>query len=447
MSISDIFRVGQIKAELAATTKERDELRASLEETGQLEIHELKQRIAELHGVEADIRRGIAEQERAHQDKIQQLGREIEELTRSRIDKESELVQLDDEILLQSFGLYKPRYALADSDAYRSRLELVPTQQADMVKAGHAVFCASQWTVGNSRTEGERMIKDNTKLITRSFNNECDASIVKVTFSNIQSIEKRITNAFEALNKLGRRLHIAISDNYFKLKLEELHLCYEFEMKKQQEKEEQRRIREEMREEAKLMKEIEDMKAKIAKEEMHFNQALSAVNSRLQNVSSESERELLEKEKAKIEQELAKTGRDKQELLYREQNTRAGYVYIISNIGSFGENVFKIGVTRRLDPQERIDELGDASVPFRFDVHAMIFSEDAPALESALHRSFESKRLNMVNNRREFFSVGLHDIEEVVRDNFNKPVDFHRTPEAPEYRQSARLRENVAASN
>jgi hypothetical protein len=138
---------------------------------------------------------------------------------------------------------------------------------------------------------------------------------------------------------------------------------------------------------------------------------------------------------------LAEIEQNKQDILNREQNTRAGYVYIISNVGSFGENVYKIGVTRRLDPQDRIDELGDASVPFKFDIHATIFSDDAPALEDALHQAFEHRRLNAINRRREFFNVTLKEIEEVVKTNFNKPVEFIELADAVEYRESLALKQ------
>ena len=126
---------------------------------------------------------------------------------------------------------------------------------------------------------------------------------------------------------------------------------------------------------------------------------------------------------------------------YREANKRAGYVYIISNIGSFGENIFKIGMTRRLDPMERIRELSDASVPFNFDVHAMIFSDDAPKLEAALHNAFSDKKLNMINKRREFFKVTLEEIEEVVRNNYEKSVEFIKLADAEQYRESIKLKE------
>jgi len=309
-----------------------------------------------------------------------------------------------------------------------------------MVKDGKAATCDNPWTVNNSKAEGERMIRDYTKLIVRSFNNECDASIVAVKFSNIESIEKRIRKAFDVLNGLGARMGISIAQAYLNLKLEELYLCYEYQVKKQEEKEEQKRIREEMREQAKLMKEIEEAKARVEKEEKHFRKALETIDARLAKAQDDSDRADLEKEKAKLEQQLADAEKTKADIQNREQSTRAGYVYVISNIGSFGEDVYKIGVTRRLDPQERIDELGDSSVPFDFDIHALIFSDDAPALETALHRAFDKRKLNMINQRREFFHVSLNEIERVVKSNFNKPVEMIRLAEAAEYRQSMVLR-------
>lgn len=149
---------------------------------------------------------------------------------------------------------------------------------------------------------------------------------------------------------------------------------------------------------------------------------------------------MLEK-KEEIENQLSNLQQALDDVDYREANQKAGYVYVISNIGAFGENVYKIGMTRRLDPMERVDELGDASVPFNFDVHAMIFSEDAPKLEAALHKAFEDRKLNMVNTRREFFRVTLDEIEAVVKANYDKTVEFIKIPPAEQYRQSLALLE------
>ena len=152
--------------------------------------------------------------------------------------------------------------------------------------------------------------------------------------------------------------------------------------------------------------------------------------------------DLLEK-KEELETHLTDIDKVLSDIDYRQANMRAGYVYIISNIGAFGKDIYKIGMTRRLDPQDRVDELGDASVPFNFDVHAMIFSDDAPALEAALHRAFEDRKLNMVNQRREFFNVTLDEIKEVVKKNFDKTVEFVDVPDAEQYRISQKLRSEM----
>jgi hypothetical protein len=181
------------------------------------------------------------------------------------------------------------------------------------------------------------------------------------------------------------------------------------------------------------VKEIEDARKKIEKEETHFNQVIAELQARM-DAAAASEKAQYEAKLREYEEQLAAVQKDKEEVAFREQSTRAGYVYIISNLGSFGEDAYKIGVTRRLEPQERIDELGDASVPFDFDVHAMIFSEDAPSLEGALHEHFADRTINKVNPRKEFFRVRLDEIEEVVRTHHNKVVEFTRLAKAEDYR-------------
>ena len=153
--------------------------------------------------------------------------------------------------------------------------------------------------------------------------------------------------------------------------------------------------------------------------------------------------EALLSKKAELENQLKDIDKAIKDIDYREANQRAGYVYVISNIGAFGPDVYKIGMTRRLDPQDRVDELGDASVPFNFDVHAMIFSDDAPALETALHKAFEDRKLNMVNTRREFFHVTLNEIKDVVKKNFDKTVEFIDVPDAEQYRISLKMQQEM----
>lgn len=442
-SFMDIFHIKEIKAELTQAVMERDSLKSALADTDKMEYHQLKQAIEDLTSQKQKALYETQSVQAEFEKRRQGFDQQISELNEQIELKKNEIIILDDEKLLQSFGFYKPRYDLQNSEMYKIKLEQIQDQQEQLMKSGKATILPTNFTFNNSRAEGDKMIKDYVKLILRSFNNECDASIINVKFNNVDVIKKKIQKAFDTLNNLGKRMNISIVQTYLSLKLEELYLCYEYQVKKQEEKEEQKLIREQMREEAKLIKEIEDIKAKIEREERHFNKALENINTQLEQAQSENERSLLEKEREYITQKMQVLEKDKLDVYNREQNTRAGYVYIISNIGAFGENIYKIGVTRRFDPTERVYELGDASVPFRFDVHAMIFSDDAPSLENALHKTFEKRRLNMINRRREFFYVTLDEIEKVVKTNFSKPVEFIKIAEAAEYRESLMLKKST----
>lgn len=367
---------------------------------------------------------------------------EILKLSRTIADKKAEIVQLDDEILYQDFGIYTPIYNLMNSQAYKDRIAVVRARQKEMIKSDTACTFPTNITQDGSVAKGKKLVKDQVKQILRSFNSECEMAIDKVKFNNIESIRKRIEKSRDALNKMNASLGISITPAYLSLKLEELNLCYEYAVKKQEEKEEARRIREEQREEQKLLKEIEAARKKAKKEQEHYQNALSQVLNQLESASDDEKEALLAK-KQEIESHLSGIDTEIKSIDYREANQRAGYVYVISNIGSFGENIYKIGMTRRLEPQDRVDELGDASVPFRFDVHAMIFSEDAPALESALHKAFENKKVNMMNNRKEFFNVTLEEIEAVVKKNYDKTVEFVKVPQADQYRETIMLKKNA----
>jgi len=209
--------------------------------------------------------------------------------------------------------------------------------------------------------------------------------------------------------------------------------------KKQEEKEEAKRVREELREQQKLEQEIRAAREKIAKERKHFASALRDLNVRLEKVSTEEERALLLAKIAEVEAGKANLDSEEKVIDYREQSAKAGYVYVISNIGAFGEGVYKIGMTRRLEPMERVDELGDASVPFWFDVHAMVFSDNAPALEAKLHERFAAGRLNKVNGRKEFFRADIAEIESIIRANYDAVVEVTHEAAAEQYRESLRM--------
>lgn len=353
---------------------------------------------------------------------------------------QNKLIITDDEVLFQTFGFYQPKYNYSNSKEYMDRLNYIRDLQKTLIKNKNACNFSDSWTLDGSKAKGAAMNNDNIKLALRAFNSECDAAIYKVKFNNLETIEKRMLNSFNQINKANQRNKISIKTEYLSLKNEELKLSYEYELKKQKEKEEQKDLADQIREEKKVLREIELEKKKIEKEEKHFITELTRLNQEKNKLDSTTTEFANYLQKInELESKLSLLELDKKNVFDREQNTRAGYVYIISNIGSFGEDFYKIGVTRRLVPEERVNELGSASVPFKFDIHAMIFSEDAPALENALHRAFDKSKVNKVNNRKEFFKISLANIQKEVEKNHNKTVEFTLLADAEEYRESLKI--------
>lgn len=372
--------------------------------------------------------------------KKERLEKETDKLTSRIDDLKKEAVFFEDAITFQEFGLYTPRYNFVTSEEYKEELDYIRDAQKKLIKNDKAIVGSTTWTVNGSKSKGNKMIADMKKLFLRAFNSDCEDVISKVKYNNFDMSLKKIHQSANSIEKLGKSMSLSITPKYIDWKEEELTLAFEYQQKKQEEKEAQKVARAEMREAARLQKEIEAQRKKIEKEQTHYQTAYEKLIKQLEQNPNNSD--LLSK-KLELESQLSDIEKAIKDIDYREANQRAGYVYVISNIGAFGENVFKIGMTRRLDPQERVDELGDASVPFNFDVHAMIFSDDAPALENALHKAFEDRKLNMVNTRREFFNVTLDEIKEVVRKNFDKTVEFIDVPDAEQFRISEKMKHSL----
>lgn len=411
MGIMDIFNAGKIKKENEGL---KELLTPEMQDAAALNTH-----IIELEA------------------KKEKLEKTVDKLSASIEAMKKEAIFFEDAITYQDFGLYTPRYNFVSSDLYKTALDRIRANQKEMIKSDTAIFGSKTWTVDGSKSKGNKMIKDMKKLFLRAFNSDCEDVITRVKYNNYEMSLKKIRQSAESIQKLGIMMSLYIAPNYINSKIEELTLAFEYQQKKQEEKDAQKAARAEMREAAKLQKEIEAQRKKIEKEQTHYQTAYEKLLKQLE--SSPDDADLIQK-KAELETQLQDIDKAMKDIDYREANQRAGYVYIISNIGAFGENVYKIGMTRRLDPQDRIDELGDASVPFNFDVHAMIFSDDAPALETALHKAFEDRKLNMVNTRREFFNVTLDEIKEVVKKNFDKTVEFIDVPDAEQYRISQKMK-------
>lgn len=358
--------------------------------------------------------------------------------------KKGQIVYLDEAIDMQNFGLYEPNFQFQTVEEYKKDLDVIRSQEKEMIKMNEAATGLTNWAVNNSLSQGRKMVSDFQKLLIRAFNSECDELVSKVKYNNLEASIKRINSSCEAISKLGKIMGISISERYKALKISELEIAFRYSQAKQRQKEEEKAYREQLREEAKLQKEIEEERKKIKKEQTHY---LNAIEKLKEQLSKDPENVDLQQKLHELNRLYEDTEKAMQDIDYREANKKAGYVYVISNIGSFGENVYKIGMTRRLNPKDRVDELGDASVPFKFDIHAMIFTEDAPALESSLHRAFEDKKLNLVNQRREFFNVTLDEIKEVVKRSYDKTVEFVDVPDAEQFRMSTNMRNSKATSD
>lgn len=337
-----------------------------------------------------------------------------------------------DSIEMNNYNLYRPILNLETSERYKELLEQIYIKQKQMIKENKAIFCHTEWTVNGSKVEGRRQTKQNIKLMLKAFNGECNSIIAKVEWFNVEKSIERMEKSYSDLNKLGESNNIVISKSYLDLKLKELWATYEQKQKIQDEKEEQRRIREQIREEEKLQKEIEKKEKELEKQQKE--------EEKLQKLKQQAFEQGKQAEAEKYQKEIEKLNKiieDNKRKISQAQLTKSGHVYIISNIGSFGENIYKIGMTRRLEPEERVNELGDASVPFKFDIHAMIHSDNAPELEFKLHEKFKAKSVNRINYRKEFFNVTLEEIENAVNEiNPNANVNFTHLAEAREYRET-----------
>lgn len=350
----------------------------------------------------------------------------------------------EDNIELAEFGVYEPMYVFANASGYKDALRVCRDKQKVWVREFREELNESTWTVNGRRTEGRKMVGDVGRLLVRAYNDECDTLISKVTYRNIDATIDKIMSLAESISKFGRVLGIRIDIRYVRLKIEEARLAYDYAQFKEEERERIREERQREREERKAQAEIAAKRKELEREKKQYARAAESLRKQLAKVlenADDSVDIVAVKEKlSHVEEQLDNIDEALEDVDYREANKRAGYVYVISNVGSFGPKVYKIGMTRRLDPYERIRELSSASVPFSFDVHAMIFADDAPALEAALHREFANRRVNLVNGRKEFFSATLKEIESVILSNYDGTVEFIETVDADQWRQSRAMR-------
>ncbi|MCM3359540.1 DUF4041 domain-containing protein [Psychrobacillus sp. MER TA 171] len=348
------------------------------------------------------------------------------------------LILAREEKKLQEVAFYKNIFSFNTTEQYKTQLSLNNQHQKEMIKSKNAVHEGTTWTVNGSAREGRKMANLNIKSMIRSYNTECDNAISSLKHFNFESIENRLNKCFIDINKLNRTNELSINKEFHQLKLEELKLIHELKIFEQNEKEKLRALREEERERKKVEQEIKDKLLELSTREKEIERDLNRVNREF--AQSKGENELLLNKIKELEDSLSLVHKKREEVNQRHLIGKSGYVYIISNIGTLGENVYKIGMTRRLEPLERIKELSGASVPFEYDVHAMILTDDAPRLENHLHTVFTSNRVNLINNRKEFFSVNLEEIKREVFSVIGKDVVFLDSPLATHYYQTLALK-------
>lgn len=354
------------------------------------------------------------------------LESKIADLNKEQDRLKNVLNDLDLKVLVGSVKI--DAYENMKSDEVKNKLMLLRNSQDDLVKSGEALIVTTDAT--------KRIADSQKRQILRCFNAETDSIIQSVTVKNVDTSRSKIQRSFDAINKMFAVDGVQLAPAFLESKFEELSLVYAYMVKEDEEREQRKAIREQMVEEEKVRREIEKEKQKIEKEESQFTNEVNKLMAYMQKAKDDVEKQLYIDKIKDLEEKLKAVQADKDNVLQREQNTRAGFVYIISNIGSFGERVFKIGMTRRLEPMDRIAELSSASVPFPFDVHALIFSEDAPGLETVLHQHFDTARVNKINPRKEFFRVDLDEIKQVVLEHHNATVKFVDIPDAMEYRET-----------
>ncbi|HHC8892895.1 TPA: DUF4041 domain-containing protein [Staphylococcus aureus] len=291
----------------------------------------------------------------------------------------------------------------------------------------------------NVSTENKRHQNAQAKQIIRLFNAETSQLINKVNSKNIESMQNKIFKSYEGINKIFETDNVRIPETLLDIKLEMLDLMHKYQVKIEDEKIIRREERARLKEIEQAEKEMEKKLKELDKDIRHHNNEIKKLTMYLNNTDLQVEKELYIEKIRELDQSLKDLNSERENVEDRKDNAQSGFVYIISNIGSFGENVYKIGVTRRLEPMDRINELSSASVPFEFDVHALIFSENAFELESKLHEYFKKYKVNKVNGRKEFFKVNINEIKDKVLSEHNSTVQFIDEPKAIQYRETLRL--------
>lgn len=363
----------------------------------------------------------------------QEISVKAEQRDRLRAEVDNLLGRVSDARVLSEHGLSDYANPAESSVRLGEELAQVRARIKDMVRAKRAINASTTFTFNNSSAKGRKFVGDMSTMMLRAYNAEAENCMLTVKAGNGEAARKRLDRARDQVRRLGTLISLDINDEYHRLRHRELTLTLDYQNAKKAEKEAEREERARLREERKVQQELEAQRKDLLKQRQHYLNVLAT----LKEQGREDEIKEIEARIAGIDGEIETVD-------YRTANIRAGYVYVISNIGAFGERMVKIGMTRRLDPMDRVRELGDASVPFGFDVHALFFSEDAVGVETDLHRRFANKRVNRINTRREFFYATPAEVRDVLTQIAGNLLEFTNEPEAEQYRLSLQLAEQAA---
>lgn len=375
--------------------KENDRLRALIEQYG---LGDLEQVVRARESASAELSSLLSELDRVQADIAA---------------ASQHLVSTRDQAALQELGLFDYAHPAEHSAELATKLEAIRSQIKDMVRSKTAITATTNFTFNNSAKQGQKFVSQMSQIMLRAYNAEAENCVKTVRAGNLDTAQNRLSKAREQIVKQGTMINLQVSPQYHQLRLMELSLAARHLQALQAEKEEERARREELREQRRVEQELARAKEKLEKEVSHYQATLAVLEANGDTAGAARIRALLQDAERAIE-----------DVDYRAANIRAGYVYVISNVGAFGENMVKIGMTRRLEPMDRVKELGDASVPFTFDVHALFFAEDAVGIEAMLHRTFAEQRVNKINTRREFFYVKPAEVLEVLREHRVEVLEF-----------------------
>ena len=376
----------------------------------------------------AEVRR-VAEQARAEeQRRTEELRADIDRLQREEAGLQERLHPMRVQVKLDEAGFTDYDNPAKDSVGLGAELRDLRKDVQMAVRNYSAISSAEEITVPTTKAGRGKLSRDTAKLALTAFNSQVDTIIEGATARNYEAALGKIHRIADTIERLGASSSIRISPDYIEMRTRELLLAVQHLQAKQTERELERERKAELREQARAERELEAERERLEKEKQHYLNVLKVV----QDTGDQEET-------ARLKEELVAIEKGINDVEERTANIRAGYVYVISNIGAFGDRMVKIGMTRRLDPMDRVRELGDASVPFGFDVHALFFSDDAVTLEADLHRRFASRRVNRVNTRREFFYATPAEVRDALSQIAGNLLEFTDEPEAEQYRLSLQM--------